>query len=601
MFVQKKSRLNTIASRQAVAALLCVSALSLNACSFPWSKDPVEDFIQALNDADATTAAKHSSDPGATAEALQQLRDNIGDTKLHVSLLPGGENRTETTWTVPSGEELKTTGTAERDPDSGLVKWSPALLDEAAPADATFLYSTDRRVETPVVDRSGNKLLSWTPVTVISAGPAQLGQATQIAHAVSEVLPDVTPQWIEERINAAGGESTALFSLRDQDMATVRARLQSIEGLSMREEGRLLSNSRELSTPLDQGLSDYWMEALDKGAGWSLRAVSEQGEEILGSAAPEHIVRITTTLDLPMQAAAQRAVDAESKPAAFVAIGSGGDILAVAQNAAASEQGSIALTGLFPPGSTFKTVTTAGALTSGTVGPDDIVDCPGTAEIDGRIIPNDNNFDLGKVPMHTAFAQSCNTTQGFISQSFAPETMRDTALSLGLGVDFDSPGLTTVTGSVPLTSPGAARVEAAIGQGEVLSSPFGLALMEASLANNGTMALPRLITSVDGPGGFEVGAVKADLQPAPLPEHTVESLRSMMKETVTTGSAKTLSDIPDLGGKTGTAETGSGGAHGWFTGIAGDVGFASFVENGDSSAPAIAIAGTWLRDDWRWK
>ncbi|MGP5240590.1 penicillin-binding transpeptidase domain-containing protein [Corynebacterium flavescens] len=428
-----------------------------------------------------------------------------------------------------------------------------------------------------------------------------MGQAAQIAHAVSEVLPDVTPQWIEERINAAGGESTALFSLRSRDMDTVRARLQSIDGLSMREESRLLSNSRELSIPLDQGLSDYWMEALDKGAGWSLRAVSEQGEEILGSAAPEHIVRITTTLDLPMQAAAQRAVDAESKPAAFVAIGSGGDILAVAQNAAASEQGSIALTGLFPPGSTFKTVTTAGALTSGTVGPDDIVDCPGTAEIDGRIIPNDNNFDLGKVPMHTAFAQSCNTTQGFISQSFAPETMRDTALSLGLGVDFDSPGLTTVTGSVPLTSPGAARVEAAIGQGEVLSSPFGLALMEASLANNGTMALPRLITSVDGPGGFEVGALEADHQPAPLPEHTVESLRSMMKETVTTGSAKTLSDIPDLGGKTGTAETGSGGAHGWFTGIAGDVGFASFVENGDSSAPAIAIAGTWLRDDWRWK
>ncbi|GEB98029.1 hypothetical protein [Corynebacterium flavescens] len=172
MFVQKKSRLNTIASRQAVAALLWFSALSLNACSFPWSKDPVEDFIQALNEADATTAAKHSCGPGATAEALQQLRDNIGDTKLHVSLLPGGENRTETTWTVPSGEELKTTGTAERDPDSGLVKWSPALLDEAAPTDTTFLYSTDRRVETPVVDRSGNKLLSWTQVTVISAGPA---------------------------------------------------------------------------------------------------------------------------------------------------------------------------------------------------------------------------------------------------------------------------------------------------------------------------------------------------------------------------------------------------------------------------------------------
>ena len=63
-----------------------------------------------------------------------------------------------------------------------------------------------------------------------------------------------------------------------------------------------------------------------------------------------------------------------------------------------------------------------------------------------------------------------------------PAAMKDTAAKLGLGVGFFTPGLNTYTGEVPVTERGPGRVEAAIGQGEVLASPFGMAVMTASLA-----------------------------------------------------------------------------------------------------------------------
>lgn len=579
----------------------CIPVFSVAACSMPWSESPVDEFIRAVNEGDFAAAAEHTTDPESTESYLTGMHEGIGETSVNVSLDDSdeSESRTNTTWTVPSGEAVTTEGTVNVDDDSGLINWSPSFLDSAVPDDATIIYSEDRDFDTPVVDRTGNEILTWTPVTVVSAGPDQIPAASQIAVAVSGILPDISPEWIEEQINSADGDTATLFTLRAEDMDQVRGALEGIDGLDLREDGQLLPGSRDLSTPLDPGLTDYWNETLSTYAGWSLRAVTDEGQQVIAGEEPEQIERITTTVDLPMQSAAQRAVDNEDRPAAFVAIAANGDVLAVAQNAAARDQGAIALTGLYPPGSTFKTVTTAAALETGTVGPDDIVECPATAEIDGRVIPNNDNFELGSVPMHTAFADSCNTTQGFISQDFAPETMRDTALSLGLGVDFDAPGFTTVTGSVPVTDPGAARVEAAIGQGEVLASPFGLALMEASLANNGAMAVPRLISGVEGPADAQVAETTSDQQPAPLSPETVAALRAMMVETVTTGSASALSDIPDLGGKTGTAETGEGAAHGWFTGIAGDVGFVSFVEGGDSSGPAITVAGDFLRDEWR--
>lgn len=71
-------------------------------------------------------------------------------------------------------------------------------------------------------------------------------------------------------------------------------------------------------------------------------------------------------MNLRLQLLAQAAVAAEPRPTMLVAISpSDGGILAAAQNQAADAQGAIAFNGLHPPGSTFKTITTAAALEAG--------------------------------------------------------------------------------------------------------------------------------------------------------------------------------------------------------------------------------------------
>ncbi len=130
------------------------------------------------------------------------------------------------------------------------------------------------------------------------------------------------------------------------------------------------------------------------------------------------------------------------------------------------------------------------------------------------------------------------------------------------------------------------RVEAGIGQGKVTASPFGMALVAATLAH-GSVPAP---TIVEGAPGV------ADRTPESLPSAVDEQIQAMMRETITGGTATALQDIPGLLGKTGTAEyIDDQHAHGWFVGIGDDVALAVFVSDAGSSVPAVDAAGRFLR------
>jgi cell division protein FtsI/penicillin-binding protein 2 len=218
--------------------------------------------------------------------------------------------------------------------------------------------------------------------------------------------------------------------------------------------------------------------------------------------------------------------------------------------------------------------------------PDTVLPCPGVATIEDRTIPNDDSFDLGSVPLHTAFARSCNTTMAQLAVNLPADALTDAAAQFGLGIDYVTTGLVTVTGSVPVTESAAERVESAIGQGTVTASPFGMAMVAASIVR-GSPPLPMIVQGEPATADRTVDAA---------PVTATAALRTMMRETVTDGTASALRDIPELIGKTGTAEYGdSNGAHGWFIAAQDDLAFAVFVAGVGSSAPAIEVAGRMLR------
>jgi cell division protein FtsI/penicillin-binding protein 2 len=408
-----------------------------------------------------------------------------------------------------------------------------------------------------------------------------------VAALLNPIDSDISAESLQTQLNNANGQPVTAVTVRAEDLAPIEEALSAMPNVTLAPQTRLLTTDKALTSPTLSGLSDLWQRATDDATGWAVSAQTAAGSQRVGGQNPKPVADIASTLDIGMLRAARNALAELTTPAAMVVIQpSTGDLLAVGQNPAADAEGPIALTGLYPPGSTFKTVTVSAALQAGQVTPDSVVPCPGSENIEGRQIPNDDNFDLGQVPLHTAFARSCNTTMGRLAVNLPPDGLTKAAAQLGLGIDYTAAGMTTVTGKVPVADTSALRVEEGIGQGQVTASPFGMALVAAALAR-GSVPAPAIVAGQPG---------KPDRAPDSLSANVDDQVKSMMRETITDGTATALQDIPGLLGKTGTAEyIDNTHAHGWFVGIDGDLALAVFVSDAGSSGPAVEAAGRFLR------
>lgn len=575
--------------------LLAVGTLSGCSLFSDSPEDTLRSFAENLQKGDVAAAAGLTDDPPAARAAIQSMFDGMGSKpKLSVSAdLVDDKQVTGTLehrWQIRDDTvEYQTDATLVDSGSGWRIRWQPAVLHRQLRDGQTFSYSDDRAYRTPVLDVNGQPLMTWQAVSLVDLDRAQIGSADALARALRPVEPDMTGAGIRKLFDGNDAAKQNVIRLRESDWKRVQRAVQSIPGVTTSEQGALLSATKPLHSPAISGLEGIWRQTIDATAGWSVLLVNDDGSaaHLVDSAQPRPTPPVQTSIDRDIQTQAQRAVDAERRPAMIVAIApSTGGIVAVAQNDAADKSGPVSLSGLYPPGSTFKTVTTAAALADGVVQPTSQVPCPGRTTIEGRTIPNENDFDLGTVPLATAFARSCNTSMGALANKLPENALTDMARRFGIGADYDVPGLTTVTGRVPVADSPALRVENGIGQGTVTVSPFGLALAEASLARGETVS-PVL---VDGQ------STSGDVEPRKIPEEVTGPLRSMMRDTVTRGTATALRDVPGLGGKTGTAEYGDNkNPHGWFAGIAGDLAFATLVVGGGSSAPAVGVTGEFLR------
>ncbi|MFE7417452.1 penicillin-binding transpeptidase domain-containing protein [Rhodococcus sp. NPDC057529] len=583
-------------TRKATAGI-AVLATVLSACGLfgPDQPDTVsQQFAEALNSDDVQAAAALTTDPAAATAAITAMYDGLGNqdgtytrTDVQESGDDGGTFTMDVTWPFAPGQEWKysTTGNATKDGDDWKIVWDPAVLAPGLTDDTAVRYTTTTGTPPKVLAAGGTPILEQQVVTLVNLD--QGADTAAVASLLSPIAPTITAATLQQDLAGAQGKPVTAISLRAEDLAPIEPQLRQLAGVTLAPQTRLLSTDKALASPTLAGLGDLWQQGQDASAGWAVQLVGQDGsaKTVAGEQGPD-APDIATTLDLPMQMAAERALADVPQQAAIVALRpSTGEVLAVAQNAPADALGPIALTGLYPPGSTFKTVTTSAALQAGAATPDTVLPCPGTENIEGRQIPNDDEFDLGAVPLHTAFARSCNTTMGRLAVGLPPDALQKAALQFGLGVDYVTPGLTTVTGNVPIADSPAARVESGIGQGQVTASPFGMAMVAASIADGSTPA-PTIVQGQPG---------TADKTAPAVPANVTADLRTMMRETVTGGTATALQDIPGLLGKTGTAESGSGPAHGWFVGIKDDLAFAVFIATGDSSAPAVQAAGRFLR------
>ncbi len=305
---------------------------------------------------------------------------------------------------------------------------------------------------------------------------------------------------------------------------------------------------------------------------------------------------LQTTLDQRLQGQAEAAL-AEVRPAsAIVAIRpSTGDVLAAASGAGGGGN-STATVGQYAPGSTFKVVTSLALLRSGLT-PASVLSCPATTVVDGKSFKNYDDYPstgLGRIPLSTAVANSCNTAFINARDDAPPPDLAAAAAALGLGVDHDL-GLPAYFGAVPATDEEAGsetgRAASLIGQGRVTASPLAMAAVAASVAKGATV-VPTILT--DQP-------TDENTPQEPLTSGEAEQLRGLMRGVVTQGSGSFLADLPGAPvlAKTGTAEFGAKEplqTHAWMIAVQGDLAVAVFVDVGESgSQTAGPILERFLR------
>jgi peptidoglycan glycosyltransferase len=257
------------------------------------------------------------------------------------------------------------------------------------------------------------------------------------------------------------------------------------------------------------------------------------GRRVLASAAPRAASAVRTTVSPSVQRAAISALGGQLGGVVAMQPGTG-QILAVA---------GIGLDSLQPPGSTFKMVTLTGVLAAHIASPHTIFPYATHATLDGVKLDNANGEECGG-SLELAFAVSCNSV-------FAPLGVRLGAMRLvaeaeAFGFNHD-PG---IEGAAESTLPQASAIQGeldvgstAIGQGQVQASALEMAIVAATIADDGHRPQP---TFTPGPTAAGVKATSAGVA------HTV---RRLMIGVVSKGTG-TSAAIPGVvvAGKTGTAE-----------------------------------------------
>lgn len=228
--------------------------------------------------------------------------------------------------------------------------------------------------------------------------------------------------------------------------------------------------------------------------------------------------------------------------------------------------------GLYAPGSTFKIVT---ALEYVKEHPDDYKDysyiCEGTTSVPGGTVVNCYHRTAhGHEDLNDAFLNSCNCAFSDIGLKLDMERFRATAESLGMNealpVEIESSKTRFDLNSKSSISE---IQETSFGQGNLYMSPLQMAMITATIANDGIMMKPYLIDKVVSSTGEVVKQNAPTVYKNGIADASeVAAVQGFMKNMVSRGAASVFGSADySVAGKTGTAEYADNNdlAHLWFT------------------------------------
>jgi penicillin-binding protein A len=256
----------------------------------------------------------------------------------------------------------------------------------------------------------------------------------------------------------------------------------------------------------------------------------------------------------------------------------------------------------YPPGSTFKVITTAAALQAGVNETDQLTAQPTIQLPDSTAtLQNFGGAPCGSAPtasLRDAFAKSCNTAFFELGERVGTDALRATAQAFGIDVPPEPIPLQVAQSTVGAIPDAAALGMSSIGQKDVALTPLQNALVAATIANEGVTMQPYLVDTLSGPDLANLDTTTPRQLRRAVPPQIAARLTDLMvgaeRVTQQTGAIPGV----QIASKTGTAEHGTDPRntppHAWYIAFAPakspKVAVAVLVENGGDRLSATGGA-----------
>lgn len=262
-----------------------------------------------------------------------------------------------------------------------------------------------------------------------------------------------------------------------------------------------------------------------------------------------------------------------------------------------------ATSGLYPPGSTFKTITAVSALENINNIMNRRIDDNGKLYFNSKdSLSNFNGEVLGNIGIKEAYKYSSNVFFGTIGMELGNSKLKSTAEEFYFNKDLPVDGITVENSRFPefKSNEKGNIAQSAIGQSKVLATPMEMDVIASTIANDGVMMKPFLVSEVLTPKGAVAQKILPQATETVISKENAKIMKDFMRSVVTDGTG-TAADIEGLNvcGKTGTADVSENQSpHAWFIGFAPyenpQVSVSVIVENGGQGGIAAANIASQL-------
>lgn len=234
-----------------------------------------------------------------------------------------------------------------------------------------------------------------------------------------------------------------------------------------------------------------------------------------------------------------------------------------------------AINGKYPPGSTFKIITSGAAIENNkNVLNKKFIDEGKLYFNRNEYLSNQNHKAYGEIDLRKAFVFSSNVVYGNLALELGSDLMKSYSEKFYFNKNLNVEGLNVNKSDFPkLNSYEVGLIaQSGIGQGSVLATPLAMAMVSSAIANNGVLSNPVIIKEVLDSDSNVIKKIKHKIISKPISKKTSGIIKEYMREVVLSNLSY-INEFKNMtaGGKTGTADYKINGVdgipHSWFVGF----------------------------------